>query len=78
MNPKNGKRKFTAFIITISCFTGMMIFCLCKIDLLRFDLSSFAVQLATGYSIICGLFFGSNVLEHFANRDNKSNSGENV
>jgi hypothetical protein len=71
MNPKNGKRKFTAFIITITCFTAIVIFCLSKIDLSRLDLSSFAVQLATGYSVVCGLFFGSNVLEHFASKNDK-------
>ena len=78
MNPKPGRRKFTAFVITMICFSGMVVFALCKVDPSAIDVPAFAVQLATGYSVVCGLFFGSNVLEHFANRNSGTDTKEEI
>ena len=68
---KTGARKFTGFIISILLYTTVMIVAIYKVTGITLDLSAFAVQASIGYCGICGLFFSSNVMEHFA--DSKMN-----
>jgi len=63
-----GSRKFLGFVLTLIAYTIVLIITITKVPNLVIDLPIFAVQCSMGYSIICGLFFGSNVLEHFADK----------
>ncbi|NUN09660.1 MAG: hypothetical protein HUU54_10835 [Ignavibacteriaceae bacterium] len=70
---KQGSRKFIAFMITVFLFTVVVII---TAALLKHDnavLPSFVFQLASAYGILCGLFFGSNVLEHYSGRGKREN-----
>jgi hypothetical protein len=74
---KAGQRKFLGFLITIVLYTVALIIVVTKMNNLIVDLSVFAVQAAMGYGIVAGLFFGTNVLEHFANRNGSANKNKN-
>ncbi len=65
---KTGNRKFLGFVITIVLYTLVLIAVVSKLPNLVVDFSVFAVQSAMGFGIVAGLFFGSNVLEHFADK----------
>ena len=66
---KQGSRKFIGFILTLIAYTLVLIIAITKVPNLVIDVAIFSVQCSMGYSIICGLFFGSNVLEHFADKN---------
>lgn len=69
---KQGNRKFLGFILTLVAYTVVLIIAITKVPNLVIDISLFSVQCAFGYGTIASLFFASNVLEHFANRNNNS------
>ncbi|MEI8167077.1 MAG: hypothetical protein WCG26_11895, partial [Chloroflexales bacterium] len=60
---------------TLFIFTFVVIFALVSIHPTNLDMSTFVFQLGTAYSVISGLFFGSNVLEHFSQSPPRSLSG---
>lgn len=66
MNPLTGKRKFFGFLFSLLLFTFVVIISLYRVPPEQIELPSFVFQLAASYSVICGLFFGSNVLEHYS------------
>lgn len=66
LSPLHGRRKFTAFVYTLFVYSAVIICALIIGSGEPVNLSSFAFQLASAYAILSGLFFGSNVLEHFA------------
>jgi len=66
MKPLTGKRKFLGFLFAVILFTIVVIITIYRVQPGQIDLPSFVFQLAASYSVICGLFFGSNVLEHFS------------
>ncbi len=69
---KTGTRKVTAFIITLSVYSFVVLIAVLLLRNHPDILPSFAFQLASAYGILCGLFFGSNVLEHFSKNGAKS------
>jgi len=66
---KEGNRKFIGFILTLIAYTGVLIIAITKIPNLVVDVSTFSVQCAFGFGTISSLFFASNVLEHFADKE---------
>jgi len=65
---RTGIRKITAFLITAAVYSVVILTAVMLLRDYPEILPSFAVQLATAYGILCGLFFGSNVLEHFSKK----------
>ena len=65
---KTGNRKFLGFVITIGLYTAVLILVVITFKGLVVNLEAFAVQASIGFCGISGLFFTSNVLEHFANK----------
>lgn len=65
---KPGSRKFTGFLLTLFSFSAVTVLAVCMLKTESAVLPSFVFQLASAYGIICGLFFGSNVLEHYAKK----------
>lgn len=65
---KPGSRKFTGFLLTLFSFSAVAVLAVCILKTEAAVLPSFVFQLASAYGIICGLFFGSNVLEHYARK----------
>ncbi|GMU87109.1 MAG: hypothetical protein AMXMBFR48_23500 [Ignavibacteriales bacterium] len=65
---KPGSRKFTGFLLTLLSFSAVAILALFRSEMESSVLPSFVFQLASAYGIICGLFFGSNVLVHYAKK----------
>jgi len=68
---RQGSRKFFGFIITIVLFTAILFYAISKANNFICD-ANFVFQSAMAYGVVAGLFFGSNVLEHFANRNKVS------
>lgn len=64
----SNNRKFFGFLLAVCLYTAVMLVMLFRFPTLVIDGSVFAVQLSMGYSGICGLFFVSNVAEHFSKR----------
>lgn len=71
---KQGARKFIGFILTLIAYTLVLIIAITKVPNLVIDVALFAVQCAFGFGTIASLFFASNVLEHFASRNNSIQS----
>ncbi len=65
---KTGSRKFTAFLFTIVLYSIAVLFSVFILKENTGVLPSLAFQLASAYGILCGLFFGSNVLEHYSRK----------
>lgn len=65
---KPGSRKFTGFLLALFSFSALTILTVCRVEMEAAVLPSFVFQLASAYGIICGLFFGSNVLVHYAKK----------
>lgn len=66
MKPLKGNRKYSGFIITMMIYSAVVVITLFRVQVEQIEVPAFCFQLAAAYSILCGLFFGSNVLEHFA------------
>jgi len=69
ISPEKGNRKYAAFLLALSLYMMLNIVALFRVTESRLDLPAYAFQLAAGISVICGLFFGSNVLEHFSTKE---------
>jgi hypothetical protein len=66
MKQFSGKRKFFGFLCALFFFSLVTVIALYRVPAGQVDLPSFVFQLAAAYALICGLFFGSNVMEHYA------------
>jgi hypothetical protein len=66
MKIEEGSRKLTACIIAIAIFTIVLCIILFRYDVSSGDVPMLVFQSAAAYALLCGLFFGSNVLEHYA------------
>lgn len=69
MKPLSGNRKYSGFIIANVLFTIVVIIAVFRVSPDQMNLPAFVFQLAASYSVLCGLFFGSNVLEHFSSKE---------
>lgn len=67
---KTGNRKFYSFLVTVLLYTFVVMAALLKGNSVG-DMAVFALQVSMGFCGISGLFFGSNVLEHFAQAKEK-------
>lgn len=66
-----GLRKFTAYVYCLICFSLLTVFAVVMLQNKPEVLPGFVFQLASAFGVICGLFYGSNVLEHFAKKEEK-------
>lgn len=71
---KQGNRKFLGFVITIIFFTAILFYAISKANSFVCD-ANFVFQSAMAYGVVSGLFFGSNVLEHYANKNKGIDNG---
>lgn len=62
---RQGSRKFFGFLITVLLYTVVVLAALLRGGAVT-DMAVFSMHVSLGYCGICGLFFGSNVLEHFS------------
>lgn len=72
-----GLRKFTAYVYCLISFSLLTIIALFALREKAEVLPAFVFQLASAFGVICGLFYGSNVLEHFARKEEKVNEKNN-
>lgn len=73
---KTGGRKFIGFLVTVILYTVVLMLLIWKMPNMIVDLSAFAVQSSIGFCGIAALFFTSNVLEHFSNKNKPMNKNE--
>ncbi len=73
IRPLKGNRKYAGFLLALFLYTALNVIAMFRISESRMDLPAYAFQLAAGISVICGLFFGSNVLEHFSAKEKEEN-----
>lgn len=69
-----GNRKLLAFFITISIFSAAVLTALWILRPTSLDFVSLITTLATSYATLSGLFFGSNILEHFSKKKNEDSN----
>lgn len=72
---KTGMRKFTAFVITMITYSTAAVSACILLKGEPSVLPSLVFQLASAYGLLCGLFFGSNVLEHYSKNRSERNDG---
>ncbi len=66
--PEQGKRKVFVFLVTCILYTSCIMFAIAKQKEFQIDMPTFAFQLSFGYSVLSGLFYGSNVATYFSKR----------
>ena len=73
IHPLKGYRKYAAFLVALILYAALNVLAIFRIPADQLDVPMYVFELAAGISVICGLFFGSNVLEHFSTQGKEGN-----